>query len=76
MSRKDDVDATDMRRDAEGTSPTHSRMSHNAQKWHMTLAAPLYLPFAHGRFVDFLHRYFLLAVSNYIASNFYERRIA
>ena len=75
MSRRDDVHAIEMRRDAQETSPTHIRMLHNAQKWHMTLAAPLYLHFLHGRFVDFLRRCFSSRRSYQIAPDRYESHI-
>ena len=76
MSRKEDVHAAEMRRGAQGSSTTHIGLLHNAQKWCMTLAAPLYLPFVDGGSVDFLHRCFAACRFYWIAPDLYERRIA
>ena len=76
MSRKEDVHAAEMRRGAQGSSTTHIGLLHNAQKWCMTLAAPLYLPFVDGRSVNFLHRCFAACRFYWIAPDLYERRIA
>ena len=76
MSRKEDVHAAEMRRGAQGTSPTHIGLLHNAQKWCMTLAAPLYLPFVDGGSVDFLHCCFSACRFYWIAPDLYKMRIA